>query len=316
LLLAGAGFGALGTPQAAHAAGPSDEIAHIVQPGDTLEGLAQSYFAAPQLWPRLQARNKVKDPKHLQPGSVVWIPVQLQPAETARVEFVHGQVTAQAAGDGKATPAPAPLTTGATLAEGTQLEVGPDAFVAVRLADGSIVRVSAQSQVQLQQLRRRGRAGSVQSVLEVQRGSVESTVTPSGDASRRFEVRTPRAVTSVRGTRFGVALTEGGQTTAAVLQGAQWLCSHARLPLQPLVPLPPLPPHPPRSAPGPTPYCTPAKAWPCKPTAPWAAPASCCQRQTFPPCHRRCTSPACWHWTYPHSQLPLPTKCSSPAMQT
>ena len=106
------------------------------------------------------------------------------------------------------------------LAEGTRLQVGPNGFVTVRLADGSIVKVSAQSDVQLRQLRRRGRAGSVQSVVEIQRGSVESSVAPSTDASRRFEVRTPRAVTSVRGTRFGVALSESGDTTAAVLQGA------------------------------------------------------------------------------------------------
>ncbi len=106
------------------------------------------------------------------------------------------------------------------LAEGTRLQVGPNGFVTVRLADGSIVKVSAQSDVQLRQLRRRGRAGSVQSVVEIQRGSVESSVAPSTDASRRFEVRTPRAVTSVRGTRFGVTLSESGDTTAAVLQGA------------------------------------------------------------------------------------------------
>ncbi|WP_233574550.1 FecR domain-containing protein [Acidovorax sp. 106] len=206
------------------AADRGDEIPHTVQPGDTLEGLAQSYLAAPQLWPRLQARNKVKDPKHLQPGSVVWIPVDLQPAESASVEFVHGDVKALPptphGKPGNAATTNAPLAAGSTLAEGTKLEVGPDAFIAVRLADGSIVRVNAQSDVQLRQLRRRGRAGSVQSVLEVQRGSVESTVTPSSDRLRRFEVRTPRAVTSVRGTRFGVALSEEGKTTAAVLQGA------------------------------------------------------------------------------------------------
>ena len=57
------------------------------------------------------------------------------------------------------------------------LESGQDSFVAVRLADGSIVRVQAHSEVQLQQLRRRGRAGSLQSVLEMHRGSVFAIVT-------------------------------------------------------------------------------------------------------------------------------------------
>ena len=196
----------------------------MVQAGDTLEGLSQSYFGTPRLWHQLQARNKVKDPRQLQPGSVVWIPVGLLPAESAQVEFVHGDVKVHTAEQGATANTSAatnpPVAAGTMLAEGTRLQVGPDGFVTVRLADGSIVKVSAQSDVQLRQLRRRGRAGSVQSVVEIQRGSVESSVAPSTDASRRFEVRTPRAVTSVRGTRFGVALSESGDTTAAVLQGA------------------------------------------------------------------------------------------------
>lgn len=195
-----------------------------MQAGDTLEGLSQSYFGTPRLWHQLQARNKVKDPRQLQPGSVVWIPVGLLPAESAQVEFVHGDVKVHTAELGATTNTAAaanpPVAAGTMLAEGTRLQVGPNGFVTVRLADGSIVKVSAQSDVQLRQLRRRGRAGSVQSVVEIQRGSVESSVAPSTDASRRFEVRTPRAVTSVRGTRFGVALSESGDTTAAVLQGA------------------------------------------------------------------------------------------------
>ena len=45
-----------------------------------LEGLAKAYLAAPRQWPLLQARNKVTNPLRLVPGSVVWIPVRLQPA--------------------------------------------------------------------------------------------------------------------------------------------------------------------------------------------------------------------------------------------
>lgn len=208
----------------AWAADQKDETPHVVQVGDTLEGLSQSYFGTPRLWHQLQARNKVKDPRQLQPGSVVWIPVGLLPAESAQVEFVHGDVKVHGAEQGATTNTAAaanpPVAAGTMLAEGTRLQVGPEGFVTVRLADGSVVKVSAQSDVQLRQLRRRGRAGSVQSVVEIQRGSVESSVAPSTDASRRFEVHTPRAVTSVRGTRFGVALSESGHTTAAVLQGA------------------------------------------------------------------------------------------------
>ncbi|MGQ0730894.1 FecR domain-containing protein [Acidovorax sp.] len=193
-----------------------DEIAHAVKEGDTLEGLARSYLANPRQWPLLQARNKVADPKRLQPGSLIFIPVRLQPSESATVQFVQGDVTAQARGSGT----PAPIATGSTLEEGTELKVGPESFVAVQLADGTVVRVQAQSELQLRQLRRRGRAGSVQSVLEMHKGGVESTVPPSAEPLRRMEIRTPLAVTSVRGTQFSVALADSGQTTASVEHGS------------------------------------------------------------------------------------------------
>lgn len=193
-----------------------DEIAHAVKEGDTLEGLARSYLANPRQWPLLQARNKVADPRRLQPGSLIFIPVRLQPSESATVQFVQGEATAQARG----SSTPAPIATGSKLEEGTELKVGPESFVAVQLADGTVVRVQAQSELQLRQLRRRGRAGSVQSVLEMHKGGVESTVPPSAEPLRRMEIRTPLAVTSVRGTQFSVALADSGQTTASVEHGS------------------------------------------------------------------------------------------------
>ena len=193
-----------------------DEIAHAVKEGDTLEGLARSYLANPRQWPLLQARNKVADPRRLQPGSLIFIPVRLQPSESATVQFVQGEATAQARG----SSTPAPIATGSKLEEGTELKVGPESFVAVQLADGTVVRVQAQSELQLRQLRRRGRAGSVQSVLQMHKGGVESTVPPSAEPLRRMEIRTPLAVTSVRGTQFSVALADSGQTTASVEHGS------------------------------------------------------------------------------------------------
>lgn len=207
----------------------TDEIAHTVRAGDTLEGLASAYLDNPRQWPLLQQRNKVANPRRLQPGSTVWIPVRLQPRASAQVEFVQGNATAQPA----AQASPQPLAPGARLDEGTRLQVGPDSFVAVRLADGTVVRVQPQSDLQLRQLRRRGRTGSIQSVMEVRAGSVESSVTPSTDALRRFEVRTPRAVTSVRGTEFGVALAASGQATASVLEGTVAVQSRAENAAQP-----------------------------------------------------------------------------------
>lgn len=195
-----------------------DSVAHTVQPGDTLEGLARHYLNAPQQWPLLQKRNAVANPRQLRPGSVLHIPAHLLPSAPAQIAFVQGDVRTI---DKTATAQP--LQAGSTVPEGTRLQVGAESFVAVRLADGSVVRVPAQSDVQLQQMRRTGRTGQVRAVIELRSGGIDAQVTPSKaaqDAPRRFEIRTPRAATSVRGTRFGVLLASDGRSSTSVLEGS------------------------------------------------------------------------------------------------
>lgn len=195
-----------------------DSVAHTVQPGDTLEGLARHYLNAPQQWPLLQKRNAVANPRQLRPGSVLHIPAHLLPSAPAQIAFVQGDVRTI---DKTATAQP--LQAGSTVPEGTRLQVGAESFVAVRLADGSVVRVPAQSDVQLQQMRRTARTGQVRAVIELRSGGIDAQVTPSKaaqDAPRRFEIRTPRAATSVRGTRFGVLLASDGRSSTSVLEGS------------------------------------------------------------------------------------------------
>ena len=199
-------WGAQATPQ---------DIEHRVQPGDTLEALSSHYLGTPRLWPQLQTHNQIANPRHLQPGSVLRIPMQLLPMSSAQVDFVHGQASVTAPGGANTTA----LQAGQPLAEGARLQVAPDSFVTVRLADGTLIRVQADTDLQLKQLRRRGRAGDAQSVLELRRGSVETSVPPNSGGARRFEIRTPKASTSVRGTRFAVTLVGDERTLTAVTEG-------------------------------------------------------------------------------------------------
>lgn len=190
-------------------------IAHEVHVGDTLGALAQHYLGDATLWPALQSHNRVDNPYRLQPGAVLEIPMQLMRAATASVDYVQGHARIQRSGAATAATA----TRGMPLQEGDQIQLDPDAFVAVKLADGSTVRVQASSQLELSQLRRRGRAGSLQSVLEVQQGGVEVQVPGKPDAQRRLDVVTPVAATSVRGTQFDVQLAADGSSSTSVLQG-------------------------------------------------------------------------------------------------
>lgn len=184
-------------------------VQHRVQAGDTLEQLARRYLGDSTQWQALQQHNGGIDPYRLPPGQLLEIPLSLLRAATASVDYLQGSASLHREGS-----TAQPVQRGQPLQEGDALTLDPDAFVTVRLADGSTVRVQANSQVTLQQLRRRGRAGSLQTVLELEQGGMDIAVPGRPDATRQLEIRTPVAATSVRGTRFNVQVTEQGSSSA------------------------------------------------------------------------------------------------------
>lgn len=184
-------------------------VQHRVQTGDTLERLARRYLGDSSQWPALQQHNGGVDPYRLPPGQLLEIPLNLLHAASASVDYIQG--SAHLHRQGSTTQ---PVQRGQPLQEGDTLALEPDAFVTVRLADGSSVRVQANSQVTLQQLRRRGRAGSLQTILDLQQGGMDIAVPGRPDATRQLDIHTPVAATSVRGTRFNVQVTDQGSSTA------------------------------------------------------------------------------------------------------
>lgn len=195
----------------------SGDVEHVVVKGDTLYGLAQHYLASHAQWPALQRHNAIVDPLRLQPGQIVRIPGPLLPAQAveATVDFVHGSVNATPRPQARAVA----VTAGSQLTEGTRLQVGGDGYVSVRLADGSVIKVQASSDVTLERMRRRTATGDTSLGIGLQKGSMQSTVTPKRTPGQRFDIRTPLAVASVRGTEFDVSVAEDGDTATSVTQG-------------------------------------------------------------------------------------------------
>lgn len=155
------------------------------------------------------------------------LPKSKAPASAAaRVEFVQGAITAHPRNatarrphgpTPPAPPIPDAVTQGSTLEEGTRIRVPDDGYLRLRLADGSIVRVLAGSDVELRRLRRRP-TGAVESVIDVRRGKVESEVSPK-TPGRVFEIHAPGAVASVRGTIFDVSVDDDGRVGTSVTRG-------------------------------------------------------------------------------------------------
>lgn len=175
---------------------------HTVSAGETLWSIAEQHTGEATRWKQLRRANRLTNPHQLRVGQTLLIPAAgALPVADASVVFVHGDVWAIWP-DGQ--PASA-LRAGASVPEGTEIDVRDKAFVRLRLADGSAFGLSAGAKARLERLRRNNATQQSQTLIRMLSGRVESEVVPRQHPKSRFDVHTPMAVASVRGTRFGVS---------------------------------------------------------------------------------------------------------------
>lgn len=195
-----------------------EDFIHRVRQGETLIELATQYTRNQANWNRLQTLNKVATPELLPIGLELHIPLAMIPVRDAQAQVVH--VSGQASLNGKS------VQPGTPVSEGSTLETAPNGFVTLQLADGSRLTLPSNGAVDLTRLRQFEGTALTDSVINVRRGSVESSVAPAGQGVGRFEIRTPVAVTGVRGTRFRVQSSAQG-VHSEVLEGSVRLQAHA-----------------------------------------------------------------------------------------
>lgn len=187
-----------------------------VRPHDNIWTLAGRYLKPDVPWQKLQAYNKVADPRHLPPGSRLRIPVawlRVQPA-SATVVAVTGDARARLPGQAAATP----VTPGMKLGYGTRIDTAAHASLTLEFADGSRMLMQDDSALTLDRMSAYGSSGMADTRLRLQRGRISNAVTPMPGNTAHFIVQTPGAISSVRGTHFRVAAADGHSQTE-VLKG-------------------------------------------------------------------------------------------------
>ena len=189
---------------------------HRVVAGDTLWSIAEQHTGEATQWRVLQNANRLANPHQLRIGQVLKVPAGAAalPVANASVVFVQGEVLATGP-DGQQVGT---LRTGTTVPEGTLIEVRDKAFVRLKLADGSAFGLSSGSTARLERLRRDDGTQQSHTVIRMLSGRVESEVVPRQHPQTRFDVHTPMAVASVRGTRFGVSVSPN-EATSEVASG-------------------------------------------------------------------------------------------------
>lgn len=189
---------------------------YTVRPGDNIWDLSRRYLADWRNWPQIQAINRIDEPRRIPPGSRLDIPLRL-----LRLENVPATL-ARAYGDVQVRRADAPLevAAGATLEIGDRVITGAGGGAVIRFADGSEVHLAGSSELHLDSLRRYRGTTMVDTRLRLERGRLETIVQPAAGDGSRFEVWTPPATTSVRGTDLRVGLDAAIERSATeVLDG-------------------------------------------------------------------------------------------------
>ena len=221
--------------QLAASAHAADEFLLVVAPDDTLIGISQRLLDDPARWPELKRLNRLKYDKRLIPGSRLRIPLDWLRWSERTAEVIHVQGTVMgtvagaaigaamgpASGTSMATlsGASVPLAVGMQLKAGDGFDTGTSGALTLRLYEGTTVVFPPQTLAALGRLREVPGTGLQATTIDLKKGAADSNVVPLKNPASRFEIRTPRVVTAVRGTRFRIAA-EGDVSRHEVVTGA------------------------------------------------------------------------------------------------
>lgn len=196
----------------------ASEWLYTVRPGDTLWDVVDRYAVNLAYVDRLQSLNEVTDPRRLDIGSILRVPVawlRKQPAAVEVIEISGNVSVTRHQQSGASTPQP-----GDRLRSGDSIATSPTGNALLRFADGSTMRLRGASSVAFDALSVFGDTGMVDTRARLQRGRVNVEVNPFRGAASRYEIETPSATTAVRGTGYRISVDDESRSTRTeVLEG-------------------------------------------------------------------------------------------------
>jgi hypothetical protein len=173
---------------------PDGSVQYEVKKGDTLISIADRYLLSRDQYRILQSRNNIRDPLSLPVGRKLVVDRRLMrfAPSAARIIAVRGQVRTSGM----------MARIDQRLGEGSNLVTAAGSFVTLQLENGSRIAIPSNSDVTIRLLRRYTLGDTLDYDFDLAKGDIRSTVTPMKSSNDRYRVRTPKAVSAVRGTDF------------------------------------------------------------------------------------------------------------------
>lgn len=210
--------GVTGMAQAASSRAVQGVVFYTTRRGDSLYRIAGHYLHRLDDWTAVARLNHLSAPWQIQSGRKLRLPVALlkQATLSVKIRAVNGPVSYAHHG-----AAFTPLTTSVKLVEGDRVKTGDNGFATFELPpDHSWLVMSPNSLLKVSALRQTVLTGTVDRVLNLQQGKVESEVTPARKENDHFQIHSPSVTAGVRGTHFQIHSASDGTTDIEVLKGA------------------------------------------------------------------------------------------------
>lgn len=195
----------------------TETVPYIFKNGDTLNGFANRYLVNVEAAHTVQRFNGIKDATKIRPGTVIRIPTILLKSTPIGAKVVAFSGSVNITGKrGSAAP-----SVGSSVLEGQTLSTGAPGFLTITIAGGSNVSIPSRSRVKIVRLRKYLLTGGSDIDLFVEQGRAETAAAPIKDSNSRFRMRTPTAVSAVRGTVFRIGYDGPGTSSLTeVVEGA------------------------------------------------------------------------------------------------
>lgn len=178
------------------------DLLYTVKKNDTVWGICQTYVNDPLCWKKLVDYNQLKNPKYLPPKSIIRIPKSwlIDHPTTALVIAVEGDVMVLH----HERQVEEVLRVGDTLNQQDVIKA-LDGSAMIKFADDSRLLLKANSTIRMASLQFYDPSQLVNTRVELLKGRVKAQVEKIQNKNSRYEIATPAAVATVRGTEFRVA---------------------------------------------------------------------------------------------------------------
>ena len=193
----------------------AEDWLYTVRKGDTIWGLSHKYLKDPLKFQEIQKYNGVEFDRRVPPGVTLKFPMEFLKFAPTEVEVSTINGTAHFVRRGIKQQ----LSLEHSLVLDDILMTEKDSSVALSFADGSELLLGENSELVFDVQTKWGETGMVDSRMRLMKGSAEGRVKPLIGPGANFEVQTPSAVATVRGTEFRVDETDSGVVFNEVDEG-------------------------------------------------------------------------------------------------